>query len=349
MFSALIKILAFILIAQSVLASVMSEACETAISDSLSIISQRAVSSLHNAYPIKFGGVTLVTADSVEDTPSEMSTVCGPCLTPPFGIPVFGIQTSYWQPIGIVEVTSIPHCMPTYGMSMEIDNMAGSNSLGERPSDEKNSLYTYQAHYIFYPPFAVMDLGASTCSRTPTTWDIPYMSEVDPAWQDDVSAAVYFFEVLLVTNPLTQLTCGIDSIAANLGFPLDILWWCMGSWGSMYPVSGNAVNITAPQAAIGLAVRALKSMSRGIKELNPIPSMELTVGAHMSSGYCKPITIPDIRKSLYSFVPLYPTLYDNRIPIGRSGLVWEYGIDAPVSNKGVYAYAVYRKVECCFL
>jgi conjugal transfer pilus assembly protein TraU len=299
-------------------------------------------------FPLKFGGVEVNSFDNLEDTPSEMSTICGPCLTPPFNIPVFGIQTSYWQPIAILEVTSIPHCMPTWGTSMDAGNLAGSNSLGDRPAENDKSLYSYQTHYMFYPPFAAMDLGSSTCARTPTTWDMPYMSEYDPRWQDDVSAAVYFFEVMLVSHPLTQLSCGIDAIAANLGFPLDLLWWCMGSWGSMYPVSGNIVNVTAPQAAIGLAVRTIKNMSRPT-DTHPIPYMELTVGPHMSRGYCTPIPMIDIRKSLYSFVPIYPTMYENRIPIGRTGAVWEYGIDAPVTNDGVYAFVVYRKVECCFL
>jgi conjugal transfer pilus assembly protein TraU len=181
---------------------------------------------------------------------------------------------------------------------------------------------------------------------------MPYMSEYDPRWQDDVSSSTMFFEVMLVSHPLTQLACGIDAIAANLGFPLDILWWCMGSWGSMYPVSGNTVNISAPQAAIALSVRTIKNLARPDpedKSNKNMITMELTVGPHMSRGYCTPVAMIDIRKSLYSFVPLYPTMYDNRIPIGRTGIVWEYGVDAPIMNAGVYVYAVYRKVECCYL
>jgi conjugal transfer pilus assembly protein TraU len=338
----------FILLPITALGSAMSEACDSAIEDASSTISQRAISSMHNVFPLKMGGAEIRSFDELEDTPSEISTVCGPCLTPPFNEPVFGISVSYWQPIAIAEITAIPHCLPTYGTSIDVDNLAGSNSMGNRPTENDKSLYSYQAHYLFYPAFAVMDLGGSTCARSPTAWDIPYMSEYDPRWQDDVSAAVFFFEVMLVSNPLTQLSCGIDAIAANLGFPLDILWWCMGSWGSMYPVSGNTINVSAPQAAIALAVRLIKGLSRPTDE-HPIPSMELTVGAHMSKGYCTPVAMIDIRKTLYSFVPIYPTMYENRIPIGRSGIVWEYGIDAPVMNQGVYAYVVYRKVECCFL
>jgi conjugal transfer pilus assembly protein TraU len=245
MSSKLIKL--FILILFPAIVQAMSATCDTAISDSSIIISQRAISSLHNIFPIKMGGTEISSFDGLEDTPSEMPTVCGPCITPPFELPLFGVQVSYWQPIAIMEVTSIPHCMPTYGISLDADNMAGSNSMGNRPQENDKGMYSYQTHYIFYPPFAAMDLGSITCTRSPTAWDIPYMSEYDPRWQDDVSSTTMFFEVMLVTHPLTQLACGIDAIAANLGFPLDILWWCMGSWGSMYPVSGNYMGIFKAQ------------------------------------------------------------------------------------------------------
>jgi conjugal transfer pilus assembly protein TraU len=295
-------------------------------------------------FPIKFAGVEISSFSEMEETPTEMTSICGPCNRPPFNEPLPGMQTSFWQPIGIIELTAIPNCYPTYGMYLDLENLSGSNSMGNRPQENDKSLITFQGHYVLYPAFNVMDLGASTCSGNPaSSWSIPYLTEIDPRWQDDLTASLSSPEVFLVSNMIAQFICGVDSIAANAGFPLDLLWWCMGSWGSIYPLSGSNIAVTSSQAAVGIAVRMIASMHK-------MGDMYTTVGPHMSTGVCVPInTIPVMRKTMYSFVPVYPVMYKNRIPFGRSGIIWEYGIDAPVVNRGVYAIVVYRKMECCYL
>ncbi|MFN3369683.1 MAG: TraU family protein [Thermus sp.] len=40
------------------------------------------------------------------------------------------------------------------------------------------------------------------------------------------------------------MVCLIDAITATLGFPLDPLFWCMGTWGGTYPMSKH---VSGPQ------------------------------------------------------------------------------------------------------
>jgi conjugal transfer pilus assembly protein TraU len=45
---------------------------------------------------------------------------------------------------------------------------------------------------------------------------------------------------------LTQAACSVDAVAASTGFPLDDLFWCAGTWGSVYPLTGNSPTSNSP-------------------------------------------------------------------------------------------------------
>src|SRR3546814_4261198 len=65
------------------------------------------------------------------------------------------------------------------------------------------------------------------------------MTELMPTWQSGTLGAIIQPEGILFGNPAAGLACMSDSAAAAAGKVIDPLFWCMGSWGSTYPVAGD--------------------------------------------------------------------------------------------------------------
>jgi conjugal transfer pilus assembly protein TraU len=56
-------------------------------------------------------------------------------------------------------------------------------------------------------------------------FDLAYMTEVDPLWNDDSLAFIINPEALLFGNPIAQTACVADSVAAAVYQPIDPLFW----------------------------------------------------------------------------------------------------------------------------
>ncbi|VDB02534.1 hypothetical protein BANRA_05466 [Klebsiella pneumoniae] len=69
--------------------------------------------------------------------------------------------------------------------------------------------------------------------------DIMYMSELDPTWNNDELAFFTNPEAAAVANPIAAAACTADAVSSTAGKPLKQLFWCAGSWGTLYPFSGN--------------------------------------------------------------------------------------------------------------
>ena len=48
-------------------------------------------------------------------------------------------------------------------------------------------------------------------------------------------------EAAAVANPLAISACTADAASSTLGKPIDQLFWCAGSWGHLYPLSGHTL------------------------------------------------------------------------------------------------------------
>src|SRR3546814_13027372 len=84
-----------------------------------------------------------------------------------------------------------------------------------------------------------MDLLTDVACLEQASFDIAYVTEIDPLWQDDALTALINPEVALFANPIAQTACAADCGAANMKLPLDPLFWCAGCLGSMYQMNGN--------------------------------------------------------------------------------------------------------------
>lgn len=165
------------------------------------------------------------------------------CVCPGiFGIPSPGVGMTYWEPKYIAEMEWRPGCVPSLGglkiFSM-FDILKGENRGGDT-QNVKQASNRAQIHWLRVPMMDMLTGGTlgALCKST-GGFAVAGLTEVDFTWQNDLWATVFAPEAVIFTSPAAQFACSADTVAASTVFPLDWLFWCQGTWGSMYPFSGN--------------------------------------------------------------------------------------------------------------
>lgn len=293
-----------------------------------------SINTIYNVFPIRIGGVTMNFFPGTEDLDTVSSVPVCFCMTP---VPRFGIKVSLWEPLAIVEPTAVPFCSPILGQGLPISFGPGGQSFGALDKDNTKHLNTVQAHYVKYPVFLLLNLLMDfVCLDAGSGLDYAYITELDPLWQNDIWAAIIGPEAFLVANPIAQMVCMVDAVSAIAGFPLDPLWWCLGSWSSTFPMTENHSGTTFPEAQAAITARVIMKLHRQL----------ILWGSIGEAGLCQTFPMPIMRKSQYGIFPVYPFPWPFRIPIGRTGIIWEVGEENP-ANQHVGAWMVYRKRDCC--
>ena len=99
---------------------------------------------------------------------------------------------------------------------------------------------SWQAHWYQFP--LLNWIGASFASAgcpSDVGFDIGWMTEFDPLWQDEELGIILNPEAVLFGNPIAQAACAADCVAATVGTALDPLFWCNGCQGGLYPPTGR--------------------------------------------------------------------------------------------------------------
>ena len=166
-----------------------------------------------------------------------------------------------------------------------------------------------------------------------------YFTEWDAMWQTDTLTAIIEPEAALFANPVSQLACMGDAVAANLGFPLDSLFWCVGSGGSAYPMTGHVADDNTVQANSTIASRLIYRLNRLFMICDP--------GLGDGCG-CTPT--PIWVKSHYKMAVRRPgpaSVY----PLGRSATLYGAGVNIPYQGlmgpNDEFMWVVYRLKICC--
>ncbi|HBA3218640.1 TPA: conjugal transfer pilus assembly protein TraU [Escherichia coli] len=171
--------------------------------------------------------------------------------------------------------------------------------------------------------------------------DIAYLSEIDPTWTDSSLTTILNPEAVIFANPIAQGACAADAIASAFNMPLDVLFWCAGSQGSMYPFNGWVSNESSPlQSSLLVSERmAFKLHRQGM-------IME-TIGKN--NAVCNEYPSPILPKERwrYQMVNMYPDSGQCH-PFGRSVTRWETGKNPPNTKKN-FGYLMWRKRNCVFL
>ena len=176
-----------------------------------------------------------------------------------------------------------------------------------------------------------------------TTFDVAYVTELDPLWQDSALTSILNPEVALFANPLATAACAADCVASTAKLPIDQMFWCAGCNGSMYPLNGHvSAHVSPVQASRLVAERMLYKVHR----------QALAWGTMGSKALCHKYLMPVMRKQQYRLQMTNPvSTVKGRYacaPIGATTIIPHTGKSFPVKGED-FGYLVWRKRNCCML
>jgi len=290
-------------------------------------------------FPIKIGSTTIVSMEQ-EGSPSGITNPICICDDQRiFNIPRVGLRITFFEPVRIIEVVKEPGCSPTLG-GIEVfpNSWKGHGTIGVGNDLTQDTFY--QVHDFAYPVLALLDIMTEMCFILGGV-DLFYVTELDESWINSEIASFLNPEAALFGNPVAKAACMADALAANITFGLEPMFWCAGSWGSVYPFVGHdATSISPVQSTSLLAVRFIAKMHR----------QGMRWGSLGIDNLCSEYPIPFLKKSLYKLQMAYPVpqTIGRRCcqPIGRSTFIWGMNRRFPVEGED-FSYVLFQKRECC--
>ncbi len=247
-----------------------------------------------------------------------------------------GIKVSFWDPARLIETVKDAWCFPSIGVSLSHTGFLSGSTTAK--SSNSNETFA-QAHYIWIDVFSLVGLFTDYNCFSPIEFDITYMTEIDPTWNSDITGFLLNPEALLFGNPVAQISCAADSVASNVGVSLDPLFWCMGSWGSAYPLTGHwsGQDKTAGNAAI--ASRIIYKLAREMLLWDSAVS------------YCHKTPVPIWMKTHYRLQEARPLRSAWILPLGRSDLIWGALSNPPISagmgSEDNFLWVLFKERLCC--
>ncbi len=288
-------------------------------------------------FPITIGGVRVT--PSGEDTPNPSTFLCTcPLSTPPYRR--IGLPVSFWEPVRLVDVTRTPYCLVTMGgISLMNKGAQGHGGVANNHGNRQRHSF-YHVHWYIYPLIYWLELLTDFVCLEKASFDVAYMTELDPLWNDDETAFILNPEALLFGNPIAQAACAADCVKASSGFSFDHLFWCGGCQGSLYPFSGTlTAHGGGVQASLLMTQRLMAKLHR----------QGMLYGYVGSEGLCDKYPMPIIQKSQYKTQMVYPTpstASGQCHPLGRSETLWATGQEYPYQGED-FGYLIWRKRQCC--
>lgn len=195
--------------------------------------------------PITLGS-TQVWPSDLPDFGNPGSPICF-CGTP---IPRVGLSIGLWEPVRLVDATRKEWCFPNLG-GLTIDPGIGFKSKSYAMPEAANYEGAWHSHWYIYPVMALMELVQDFVCLEQVSFDLAYVTELDPLWQDDTLSLIIHPEAALFTSLPAQAACTADCALATVTHSSPLLFWCMGCNGSTYPYNGNVSHEVTPiQSAV---------------------------------------------------------------------------------------------------
>lgn len=288
-------------------------------------------------FPITIGPVN-INRSHREDTRNPSQIPCF-CPRPPFPM-VPGVPVGFWEPSRLVDVTRTPFCMVNMGGLQLGRSTVGYGVHGSKGVGTTKQSF-YQVHWYIYPVIYWLELLVDFLCLEKQSFDVAYITELDPLWNADELSFILNPEAALFGNPIAQAACAADCAATSTGFPMDSLFWCGGCQGSLYPFTGNnTAHIGGVQASLLLTQRMMAKLHRQL----------LLWGTSGRKGLCDKYAMPIIKKTQYKTQMTYPRPTTRGPmacnPLGRTEVIWGAGREFPYKGED-FGYLIWRKRNCC--
>lgn len=289
-------------------------------------------------FPISLGAIPIWPSGR-PDTRNPASPICVcPLPFPPFFRP--GLSVGYWEPVRLIDVSKKPYCFVNLG-GVSIDLGLGLGSKKSGSSDNDDDTGSWNVHYYAYPLIYWLEILTDFGCMQIADFDLLYLTEIDPLWQNDELTFLLNPEVIIFANPIAQAACAADCVAASANLPINELFWCAGCHGSMYPLDGNI------PAEYGHVQGASLAAERFIFKLH----RQLIAWRHSGSGFvCQNGPSPIMAKAEHRLQLVNP------VPnvrgrwacptIGASNILYEAGKTIPVIGED-YGFLLWKKENCC--
>lgn len=260
------------------------------------------------------------------------------CPAPPPQFVRGGIVWAFWEPVWAVDVTLTPFCFPSLGMKIDPGFDAAAGTLAADPNRNKRAFYQAHVYENFLWTASIGKANEAACKLWYSgggNYTVEWLTEFDPLWADDELAFILGPEAALFANPVAQAACAADCVAATAGLPLDLLFWCAGCQGSLYPMGGSLSEHTGGIfASETLAERLVAKLHRQM------------LAWDTTSYECGNQPMPLIRKSQYRTQIIYPIPRSSTPAFGASEIPTAVGQEWPYVGED-FAYLIWRKRRCC--
>lgn len=288
-------------------------------------------------FPIKVAGIPISAGGGPIPDESAKSPLCVCHDNQGIGRP--GVTTSMWEPARLVEFQTTPGCSSVFnGMRFPFDRI-NQGTHGNSSLDTSDPSYMHY-HYYTFPLLQMLNMFVKqTCNPDGfVDLDIMYLSELDPTWNNDELAFFTNPEAAAVANPVAVVACSADAVSSTLGKPIKQMFWCAGSWGTIYPLSGNLNG--------GAGVLRDSSLLK-TKVLAALHRRGLAWGTMGHEALCKGRIQPTLPKTQYKFTMMHPVAETNSAHvIGESTLKWGAGRIFPAIGEDPI-YMIWRWNDCC--
>ena len=243
--------------------------------------------------PISIGSATIANFGGQEDIANPPSPVCSCGVNP-----TVGLSIGFWEPARHVEAVRKPFCLASLGgIDLDPGIPAPAGARFTRTEGDGDGGSFYQAHFYVNPVLYWLEVVTDFPCLERGSFDLAYLTEVDPLWNDDELTLILNPEAVLFANPAAVAACAADCVAATAGFGIAEMFWCAGCQGGIYPLDGHVpYHMGGVRTAALIAQRLTAKMHRQL----------LAWGWHGKPGLCGPYFLPAMDKTAYKTQLTYP-------------------------------------------
>jgi len=258
------------------------------------------------------------------------------------GVPYPGFTYGMWFPSKIIELVRMPGCLPTLGgATLNFDKIDQGTWQNQEQTPEMTQAAHAHYHTYAFPVLVMLNMfEKSECIKDHyVDIDLLYMSEFDPTWYDDTVSFFTNPEAVLLGNPVSQIACVPDALSSTaLQKPINSLFWCAGSWGSMYPLTSNIS---------GGGGEVMESSLMTARLLSALHRRFFLKKTYTEEALCSSANAFFIPKSQYKITMLYPVPERTSAHvIGQSDLFWGANRSIPVTGED-FVYLMWTWNDCC--